>query len=69
MEKTMSTKKFFLTAFTAAVFITASFSLIFATNKKDDNLLKCYDERMYLMPDSSGDTTGDGGIHIPPTGH
>ena len=61
----MSTKSFILAAFTAAVLITASFSLNFANSRNDDNLLK---NRLYLMPDSSGDTT-NGGIIIVPIGH
>ena len=64
----MSTKRFFLTALTVAMLTAASFSIILASDQEDGTLLKYYDDRMYLLPDSSGDTT-DGGINIPPTGH
>ncbi len=64
----MKTKNFFLTAFAAAALITASFSLMLASDREDRTLPTRYDGRMYLMPDSSGDTTRDG-PSIPPNGH
>jgi hypothetical protein len=66
----METKKFLLAAFAAASLITASFSIIFAGSRDEANRLNPLENRMYLLPDSSGDTTdNNGGGPIPPIGH